>query len=134
MADNASTPIVAAEVHERHEAEEALGLDTKTLDPNYIYRWVQNRPQNITRKQSRGGSFVSKEVDKVRPLVDQGGTADDRICNGDTILMKFPRERVEKRRKQIADTTRALLAAPAQQFRQKAERVKVEVTSKEMKA
>lgn len=138
MSDKPATPtpgpqMVAAEVHDRTDAEEAIGLDAASLDPNHYYRWVHSRPQRISRMFARGGTFVSRTEDKVKPLVEQGGGADDRIYNGDTILMKFPRERIEKRRKQIADTTRALLAAPAQQFRQKATDARVEITTKEMK-
>lgn len=129
---NGPTGIIPAEVHERNDSEESLTLDPATLDPSFYYRWVHTRPQRLSRMFQRGGTFVTKE-DKVRPVVEQPGSADDRIYNGDTVLMKFPRERYEKRRKQIADMTRGLLAAPAQQFRQRAEQARVEITEKEMK-
>lgn len=91
----------------------------ESLNPKMHYRFVQDRPQRVARLRSRGYRPVSVSEDGVRTLLGEEETADDRIRDGDTILMCCPIERFEERRKKIAGVTRGRLASPVANFRKK---------------
>lgn len=110
-----------AEVKSRGLDPELSGIiDTETLDnENYYYRLVQERPQRIARMKARGGTFVSATEDGVKTFLGDDAFADDKIRDGDTILMKFPRAKHEERKKAVRQLTRKRLAVPEAQFRKK---------------
>lgn len=124
---------VSAEVESRANPEEMQGLDPDTLDPNKYYRWVHNRPQRIARMRSKGFTFSSPE-EVATTTGQESHTADDKIINGDTVLMEQPLKKHKESRDKIKKTSRARLAAPKQTFKKKAVQGGVEInTSKKDK-
>lgn len=122
--------IQSAEVASRSDPESVLELQRSTMNPNMHYRWVHVRPQRLTRMLAKGYRFVTED-DNVKPLIEQGGAADNKIYNGDTVLMQVPKEQYLAGRKRVAEQTRGRLAAPKAQFRKKAERSGVETSDTE---
>jgi hypothetical protein len=94
-------------------------VDRETLDPQYHYRFVQERPQRIARLRAKGYTPVSVSEDGVKTIIGDDEPADDRIRDGDTILMKVPKDRFTESRKKVAKVTRGRLATPVAQFRKK---------------
>jgi hypothetical protein len=94
-------------------------VDRETLDPSMHYRFAQERPQRIARLRAKGYRLVSVSEDGVKTLLGDAEAADDRIRDGDTILMCCPKERFLEGRKKVAKITRGRLAAPVAQFRKK---------------
>lgn len=93
-------------------------VDLDSLDPAMHYRFAHERPQRISRLRAKGYRVVSVSGDGVRTLLEEE-SADDKIRDGDAILMCIPKEKFEAGRKKIAQVTRGRLAAPTAQFRKK---------------
>lgn len=110
----------SARVTPRLDPEMEGIVDRESLDPQYHYRFIQDRPQRIARMKSKGYSFVSATEDGVKILLEDS-PADDKIRDGDAILMKVPKDRHEAGRKKVAAVTRGRMAAPTAQFRKKAQ-------------
>lgn len=111
-----------AEVQSRAELPEGMEgiVDRDTLNTEeYHYRFVQDRPQNMARKRSKGYVPVIAEEEGVKTLTEEV-SADGMIRDGDSILMRVPLDRFKKRRKQLADFTESRLTAPVQNFMKKA--------------
>lgn len=94
-------------------------VDINTFDPAYHYRFVHSRPQRVARMRHRGYEPVLASQDGVIPLVEGMIGADDLIHDGDTILMKVPREKFERGRQKLQLLNRSRVAAPKAQFRKK---------------
>lgn len=109
----------SARVTPRLDPENEGILDRETLDPSMHYRFVQERPQRVARLRARGYRPVSVSEDGVRTLLQEGETADDRIRDGDTILMCCPKEKFKENRKKVAAIARGRMAAPVANFRKK---------------
>lgn len=117
MADDKTTGETAS-VTPRLDPEIEGFVDKSTLDKNMHYRFVQERPQRIARLRARGYRLVSVSEDGVKSLLEDE-TADDRIRDGDTVLMCCPKEKFKERRKKVAAVTRGRMAAPVANFRKK---------------
>lgn len=115
MTDNKPAP---AQVYD-DELESII--DPSTLDPNYHYRFVHERPQRLARIRAQGYQPVLASVSEIKPLVEGIVGADDIIRNGDCILMACPIERFQARRERINALNRSKMAAPRAQFRKKTE-------------
>lgn len=94
-------------------------VDHETLDDAKHYRFVQDRPQRIARMKAKGYRLVSVSEDGVKTIIGDDEAADDRIRDGDTILMCTDKSRFEEGRKKLAKVTRGRLATPVAQFRKK---------------
>lgn len=108
----------SARVTPRLDPEMEGIVDRETLDEAFHYRFIQDRPQRISRLRAKGYSLVSASEDGVKTLTGDEA-ADDRIRDGDTILMKIPKERFAEGRRKIAKVTRGRLSTPTAQFRKK---------------
>lgn len=128
-------PIIdPVEVRERRNPEDVGDLELETLDNNYYYRWVHERPQRVARMMARGYHIVSATESGVKTLTGQEDhAADDRLRNGDTVLMAVSKARYLEGRNEVQKLARKRLEAPERQFRKKARENKVNVTDKEMK-
>lgn len=121
-----------AYLQDMSDAQTVLQLDPETLDSTMRYRWVLNSPQRIGRWKARGYRLVSRSDDEVRSLSESiGENADDNIRFADVVLMCCPLEKARARGKAIREFGKARLRQPGQQFRQKAKRAGVTVTTKE---
>ncbi len=109
-----------ASVTNRGLPEEMQGiLDISTLDTeHYHYRFIQDRPQNIARKRSMGYVNVLAEEEGVKTLTEEV-SADGLIRDGDTILMRVPKDRYKARVAKNRAFTEARLSAPEQAFKKK---------------
>lgn len=114
----AKPEVESARVTPRLDPEIEGIVDRETLDPSMHYRFVQERPQRIARMRAKSYRLVSVSEDKVRSLLEDE-TADDRIRDGDTVLMCCPKERFQERRKKVNAVTRGRMAAPVANFRKK---------------
>lgn len=119
MAKGTGSSDESARVTPRLDPEIEGIVDKTTLDPSMHYRFAQERPQRIARLRSRGYRPVSVSADGVKTLLEDGESADDRIRDGDTILMCCPKEIWKERRKKVAGVTRGRMAAPVANFRKK---------------
>lgn len=120
MSDNQKDSAPRIEVENLSEADVGLMLDRATTDPDYRYRWVQTRPQRLTRMLARGYRFV-EEDEGVKTLSDHADSrADGRIYNGDTVLMKVPVSVHKARRQKASELAQARLSVPRGQFKKKA--------------
>ena len=111
----------AASVQSRSALPEELEgiVDVNTLDTkNYHYRFIQERPQNMARKKAKGYVPVLAEDEGVELLAGEV-SPDGVIRDGDSVLMRVPKDRFRQRRKQIAKFTEDRLTAPVQRFKQK---------------
>lgn len=93
-------------------------VDLDSLDPAMHYRFVHERPQRLSRLRAKGYRLVSASEDGVK-LIMEDEKADDKIRDGDAVLMCIPKERFLEGRKRVAQVTRGRLAAPTAQFRKK---------------
>jgi hypothetical protein len=110
----------SARVTPRGIDPEMLGIvDHESLDPQKHYRFVQDRPQRIARMRAKGYRLVSVSEDGVKTVLEDDTEADDRIRDGDTVLMCTPKEKFEEGRRKVAKITRGRLATPEAQFRKK---------------
>ena len=98
--------------------EGIVDLDTLNTD-EYHYRFVQDRPQNMARKRSKGYKPVLAEQEGVRTLNEEV-SADGLIRDGDSVLMKVPKERFLAGRRKIRKFSEDRLSAPVQNFKTKA--------------
>lgn len=109
-------------------------LDPDSLDPNYHYRFIQDRRARIGRARAQGYTPVNAD-DGVELLTDLEGdapTADGLIRDGDRILMKVKKDRYQERLRQSTQLKRARLASPVGSFRKKARDVEA-ATQKEVR-
>jgi hypothetical protein len=123
------------EVQSLYDSSEMLVLDEELLDPTRHYRFVHEGQQRQARLRAAGYTPVLRsDVDgELLQLDEKGGSAEDLIRVGDTILMSCPKDRHESRRNQIEEMTKARLSVPEGQFRRKAQSRAVNVTDKSMK-
>ena len=78
------------------------GLDRE----NFVYRWVEKRPERVKRFMAENWTFVN-ELDGDRIFhkrgntgaLDAGKSLDTSIDYKDVVMMKLPRERAEARRR-----------------------------------
>jgi hypothetical protein len=121
----------AAEVNSLNDSSEETIIDVNTLDPSMHYRRVQERPQRISRMLAKGYRFVSASEDGVQTVTKEINGADDKIRDGDTVLMAIPKQHYLERKAKRDRLSQARLSAPKGQFRKKAERHNVTVDDKE---
>jgi hypothetical protein len=134
MGENKETKATAArvaEVNSLNESGEETIIDLSTLDPAMHYRRVQERPQRVSRMLAKGYRFVLASEDGVRTVTGEQNGADDKIRDGDTILMAIPKQHYLERKAKRDRLAQARLSAPKGQFRKKAERHNVPVDDKE---
>ena len=106
-----------AEVISRADPQETGVLDESTLDPNLHYRWTTNNPNQISRRISQGYRLVSRKDDEVKTLIDDPKLPDDRIYNGDLVLMCCDSRARAKRRQAKIELADNWLSAPADEFK-----------------
>lgn len=106
-----------AEVVSRAEPQETGVLDEETLDPNLHYRWTTNNPNQISRRISQGYRLVSRKTDGVKTLIEDQKQPDDRIYNGDLVLMCCDARSRAKRRQDKIELADKWLSAPADEFK-----------------
>src|SRR5678815_3113029 len=94
-------------------------LDRETLNGEMHYRFIQSRPQRISRMLSKGYRIVKVSGHGVKPLAEDMIGPDDTIRDGDTVLMFVPREKHLAGRRKLADLNRARMATPKAEFRKK---------------
>lgn len=115
---------MAGEVTSRANAEHTLLLDPDTLDPNLQYRWA--RQDLVQRRLVQGYRMVSRSEDKVRTLLDDvHKVTDDRIYNGDAVLMACDKQIVNQRRADRRDLNELRLDGPRRKFKQEARNQRV---------
>lgn len=92
------------EVTDRRDPSESQVLDESTLDKRFHYRFVQERPTQISRMRLKGYSLVNPAEEKVRTLFNQeDASAENVIKHGDRVLMKVPlSQHLEYRRQRTA--------------------------------
>lgn len=116
------------------DAQEMIGLEEDSLDPEMHYRFVSERQARQARHRALGYRPVSRSEDGVKLTTDStDGAAEDLIRVGDTILMCTPKTKYEGRRNRIDSVARARLEAPEGQFRKKAKAADANVTFKKMR-
>ena len=108
------------EIEQDFYAIDILALDNK--DPEYAYRWLNDKASNINVKTSndpiQGGWKICDETDLKRLKLDNkaGQAADGLIRRGTLILAKMPKAKWEKKvayktfraKKQLAETKELL--------------------------
>lgn len=122
MSKREQAPAESAVVKSRASNPEELPsiVDLESLNTEeFHYRFIQDRPQNVARKRSMGYIPVLAEEDGVQTITGEV-SADGLIRDGDSILMKVPRERYEQRRKKSKQLTDSRLATVDQSFKKKA--------------
>lgn len=94
--------------------DSVLQLDPETLDPDMKYRFIFNHPNRIARLQMRGYEFVTED-DAVKLRYTVAGQVDDsgHILVGDSVLMRCPRKRYDRRRRDIRERTDARMGEAA---------------------
>lgn len=101
-------------------------------DPEYRYRFVQNRPGNIARKKSRGYEFVRADEEDVRPLFDHDHKRGDGLIHfADTILMRIPKGKQEARRRAKRQRAIQMLQRPSRTMKDAARDHGVELYDRE---
>lgn len=92
------------------EDESLMQLDPTTMDPDYKYRFAYNEPNRLARLRARGYEFVMMDdEEKLRdPLVGKTST-EGYLSVGDTVLMRCPKRRYDRRRERIKQTTEGRL-------------------------
>lgn len=120
MADAEKGSNESARVTPRLDPEIVGILDSETLDPDMHYRFAQDRPQRVARLRAKGYRLVSVAQDGVKTLLEDGESADDRIRDGDTVLMCCLKEKFKEGRRKIAKVSRGRLSTPVANFRKKA--------------
>ena len=79
-------------------------------DPNFEYRWINTRKENLEMKKIRGWEVESGKA-KIKTL---SGSLDSTHTLGDLILAKMPKEKYEKMmagKKQLGDERRKIAKA-----------------------
>lgn len=117
MNDQQSAALVRSRAALPEEMQGLVDLETLNTD-EFHYRFVQERPQNMARKRSKGYTPVVAEEEGVSTITGEV-SADGLIRDGDAVLMKIPRERFEQGRKKLARLTEARLTAPVANFKKK---------------
>lgn len=126
-------------------------IDPDSLDPNFHYRVISDRPARIARARTQGytpAKYVRRLSDKQELIVPGNGSeegaeesdavgADGLIRLGDGILMACPKQVFEERERKQTNMKRARLAAPEGSFRKRAKEAsaglskQIQVDSKE---
>ena len=122
LARDQRSPMPDVIAQERRDIEQLTALDPETLDGEYHYRWVMNHPHRIARHKLKGYTLVSQEegVKTLSDILDDDGSG--RVTLGDLVLMKCPKERYIARRKSNRRFSEARMAAPKQQFKNRAKK------------
>lgn len=107
------------EVTSRANPEHTLLLKEETLDPSLQYRWVR---EDLTAKRMvQGYRLVSRKDDKVQTILDEVQAAtDDRVRNGDAVLMCCAIGTVIERREARHEFNEMRLNGPKRKFRSRA--------------
>lgn len=117
-------------VDRAHQDPEMLGLDEKTLQPGWHYRWVRSRKeehgQSVTKHRMKGYTLVKKE-EGVATNVDTDDRPDGAVAVGDLVLMKCPQALHDKRAHARRQHTEAQLASTSAVTRQMAKEKGVEI-------
>ena len=68
-------------------------------DPEFVYRWLNNSPANISKKLRYGYEIIrrSKDSPKEKPILELQGQVDSLRRSGDLVLSKIPKKLYEKR-------------------------------------
>lgn len=106
-------------VSSRANPEHTLLLDERTLDRSLHYRWV--REDLVSKRMVQRYRLVSRKEDQVRTILDEVQPAtDDRIRNGDAVLMCCALDIVAERREGRHELNELRLNGPRRKFRNKA--------------
>lgn len=111
-----------AEVIDRQEPDEAMALDSETLDPGKHYRFCH--PRNMARRKSQGYEVVLRSESGVRLRSDDDSvkTADDLIHFGNLILMSCDKKYFYARRQRVAKLAHDRLSSSEKQFEARAKK------------
>lgn len=90
-------------------------LDPETIDPEMKYRFVYNQDMRLARMKAKGYDFVVPE-DGVRLKEALVGNIDGlgHILVGDSVLMRCPKRRYDRRRRGIRELTEARMGTEAE--------------------
>jgi hypothetical protein len=92
----------------QQDDDSIMQLDPESLDPGQKYRFVFNHQNRISRMQMKGYTFVTED-DGVRLKYEIVGALDSsgHILVGDSVLMRCPKNRYDRRRRDVRERTEA---------------------------
>jgi hypothetical protein len=96
------------DVDAMYEAEDAspLQLNPSSIDPDMKYRFVFNNPNRLSRMKMKGYDFVTiGEGVELREAVAGQTNGDGHILVGDLVLMRCPKKRYDRRRRDVQTLT-----------------------------
>lgn len=103
-------------------------LDESTLDSQYHYRFIQERPQAVARARLKGFRIVRPSEEGVKTLFEQeDATANDVIAHGDRVLMKIRKSQQEKHRAELRERGASRLRTVDEQVKELARKNKIKV-------
>lgn len=124
MADNGKVPTPRVSVESRNEDVDAmyaaeddsiLQLDPDTIDPEMKYRFVYNQDMRLARMKAKGYDFVdASDGVKLREALVGKVNGEGHILVGDTVLMRCPKRRYDRRRRGIRELTEARMGTGAE--------------------
>ena len=95
-------------------------INTDSLDPNFHYRFIQNRPNRVARARKQGYKPVLTTDENAPELTsDSDESTDGLIRDGDRILMSVPKERKTARERQTRKLQNQRMKAPVSGFKKK---------------
>lgn len=115
----------------RHPSESAI-LKEDTLDPKLHYRFVQQRPTQVSRYKLKGYRVVRPSEDGVETLYDQEDKpAEDIIKHGDRVLMAIPKPKYHQLAARVKERAISRLQTNEEKFRSTAKRRGVKIHDKD---
>jgi len=119
---------VNVEVEDRRHPSESAVLDESTLDPSLYYRFVQARPERISRAKLNGFKTVKPEETGERTLFEQDDdTPEGVLKHGDRILMAMPKAKATERAKKNTALADMRLRSHDQRVREMAKSRKIKL-------
>lgn len=92
-------------------------LDSRTLNPKFVYRFVHKSSLKVARAKARGYVIVKPEEETILNAVGDSPEAEDGTYTiGDVVLMKCPKDVHRARRHHTKRKTDARLGAQKKKF------------------
>lgn len=97
------------------EDDSLLQLNPETIDPEMKYRFVFNMPMRLARMKAKGYDFVVPEDNvKLKEALVSQTDGEGHILVGDSVLMRCPKRRYDRRRRGIRELTEARMGTEAE--------------------
>lgn len=97
------------------EDDSLLQLDPETIDPEMKYRFVYNQDMRLARMKAKGYDFVDvSDGVKLREALTGKVNGEGHILVGDSVLMRCPKRRYDRRRRGIRELTEARMGTEAE--------------------